>query len=431
MKMRFRFLGLRLIIIALLLTGLFLLNLQGKGDIRLFQQAGLFAGLILGGYLLEIFLHYEGDKLLIPTAMFITAIGLVFLTRMDTDVAIRQFWWANAGLVVFYAVLWGIRDYRRMGRFTYLWGAIAIFLLAVTLLFGMTSGGARSWFRLGGFGVEPEELVKVAVLIFLSAYLEKYEEILRIGTVQWGRFSLPDKRTIGPFILMAVFSLGLLAAQKSLGTALVFFVLFVLMLYVVTERNLYLLMAGPVFLLTGSLGYVLFNHVKVRVAVWLNPWEHITGGGYQIVQSLFAIGGGGIFGTGLGNGIGAFQVPAASTDFVFAVIAEELGFAGAVALLSLFLIMVLRAFVVSTRAKERFGQIMAAGIGILIGSETLIILAGVTKLLPLTGLPLPWVSYGGNSMLVHFLLLGLLANISHTSSAGSAHLQAKGKEYAT
>lgn len=153
-------------------------------------------------------------------------------------------------------------------------------------------------------------------------------------------------------------------------------------------------------------------------------------GGYQIAQSLFAIGGGKIIGTGLGNGIGASQVPAASTDFIFAIIAEELGFAGAMAVLMLFLIVVLRAFHISMKATDRFGQILAAGIGILVGTEAIIILAGVTKLLPLTGIPLPWVSYGGSSLLIHFLLLGILANISHAEAAGPMHSKHKGREYA-
>ena len=210
--------------------------------------------------------------------------------------------------------------------------------------------------------------------------------------------------------------------------ALLFYLLFVLMLYVVTERALYLGISIPIFLLTGTLGYKLFAHVRVRVMVWMNPWQDPTGMGYQIAQSLFAISGGGILGTGLGNGIGASTVPVASTDFIFSIIAEELGYAGAMAVLVLFLIVVMRAFVVSLRAKDRFGQILAAGIGILLGTETLIILAGVTKLLPLTGIPLPWVSYGGSSLIVHFILLGVLLNISNATAVGSHITKNKGRE---
>ncbi|MDR3288520.1 MAG: FtsW/RodA/SpoVE family cell cycle protein [Peptococcaceae bacterium] len=428
MNTLWRDLSLRLMSIAVLFIGLFVLCLQGKADWTFFVMAGIYTGLVLSGCLLEHLFHYQGDRLLLPAIQLITVIGLVFLTRINAALAWKQFIWVSVGLGLFYVILWGLKDYRRLGEIQYLWGLIAVVLLFITLIFGVTSGGARSWLRIGGLGFEPEELVKIALLIFLAVYLENHEKILRIGTVQWGRISVPDWRTFGPFLLMAAFSLGILAAQKSLGTALVFYLLFVMMLYIVTERGFYLAMALPTFLGTGILGYVLFGHVRVRVSAWLNPWQDVTGGGYQIAQSLFAISGGGVLGSGLGNGIGAVQVPAAATDFIFAVIAEELGFAGAVALVGVFLLVIFRAFIISAGAGERLGQILAAGIGVLLATETLMILAGVTKLLPLTGIPLPWVSYGGSSMLIHFLLLGLLVNISAGAAEQKALLGAKGKE---
>ena len=420
----------RSLILGMMWVGLSLLKWESVKN-QLFWQAVVFTAIVLLGILMEEFLHYQGDPYILPTVQAIMALGLVFVVRINPEVALRQFWWANIGLLIFYAVLWAIRDYRKLGRLRYLWGLLAVGLLLVTLLFGYAAGGAKSWLHIGGIGIEPEEFVKLALLLFMATYLEENEELLRVGTVQWGRFSLPDWRTLGPFIIMVAFVLGILAAQKSLGTALVFYMLFVLMLYVVTERALYLGISLPIFLLTGTAGYMLFRHVRVRVMVWMNPWQDPTGGGYQIAQSLFAIGGGKILGTGLGNGIGASTVPAASTDFIFSVIAEELGFAGAMAVLVLFLIVVMRAFAISLRTKDRFGQILAAGIGILLGTETLIILAGVTKLLPLTGIPLPWVSYGGSSLIVHFILLGVLLNISNATAVGSYSSKNKGREYAT
>jgi len=414
-----------------------LLLLKESLSTQLLWQALIFSSIVLVGSLLEQIFHYQGDPYILPVVQAILALGLVFVVRIEpeariyTGQAMHQFWWANIALVIFYAVLFMIQDYRKLGRLRYLWGLLAVVLLLVTLLFGSQAGGATSWLSLGGITIQPEEFVKLALLLFMARYLEENEELLRVGTVQWGRFSLPDWRTLGPFIIMVVFILGILAAQKSLGTALVFYMLFVLMIYVVTERALYLGISVPIFLFTGTVGYMLFRHVRVRVMVWMNPWQDISGGGYQIAQSLFAIGGGGILGTGLGNGIGASTVPAASTDFIFSVIAEELGFAGAMAVLVLFLIVVLRAFGISLKAKDRFGQILAAGIGILLGTETLIILAGVTKLLPLTGIPLPWVSYGGSSLIVHFILLGVLLNISNATAVGSHSTKNKGKEHAT
>lgn len=418
----------RVLIIGLLWTGLFLMKADGKLKTELLWQGIIFSLILLLGSLLEHLWNYQGDPFLLPVVQAILAIGLVFLVRIRPESAMRQFWWASLGLIIFYGVLFGLNDYRLLGRFRYLWGLMAVTLLLITLLFGATRGGATSWLGIGGISVEPEEFVKLVSLLFLASYLGEHQEILRVGTIQFGKLSLPDWRTLGPFVVMAAFSLGLLAAQKSLGTALVFYSLFVLLLYVVTERPLYLGLALPIFIITSILGYFLFSHVRLRVEVWLHPWQDPTGGGYQIAQSLFAIGGGRILGTGFGNGIGAYQVPAASTDFIFSVIAEELGFTGAMAMLCLFLIIIMRAFVVSLKALDRFGQILAAGIGILIGAETLIILAGVTKLLPLTGIPLPWVSYGGSSLLVHFLLLGLLSNISHSTEKGA--FRNRGREYA-
>lgn len=420
---------LRLLNLIILWVGLGVLYADGRSNGQILWQAALFSLLLLLGFVVEKLTSFKGDPLLLAVVQLIVIIGLVFLARIKPALAIRQFWWANIGLFAFYFVIYGLKDYRKLGRFQYLWGLAAIAMLFLTLLFGVTSGGATSWLSIGGFSFEPEELVKIVLLLFLAAYLAEHEEILRVGTVQIGYFSLPDWRTLGPFILMGGFSLGLLAAQKSLGTALVFYSLFVLMLYAVTERPLYLGVSLPVLMATGFLGYVLFGHVRVRVATWLHPWADSSGAGYQISQSLFAIGGGKVLGTGLGNGIGAFQVPASSTDFIFSVIAEEIGFAGAMAVLLLFLIVVLRAFLISLRAVDRFGQILAAGIGILIGTETLVILAGVTKLLPLTGIPLPWVSYGGSSILIHFLSLGILGNISQISAADPLNLKNNERGY--
>ncbi|MGI6449897.1 MAG: FtsW/RodA/SpoVE family cell cycle protein [Desulfitobacteriia bacterium] len=408
--------SLRVLTLTIMWIGLGVLKSVNMLDSGFYFQAALFSLLVIAGSVAEFMFNYEGDGNLLPVVQTVLAIGLVFLVRINPSLAQDQFVWANLGLIVFYVILFGLRDYRKLEEYQYLWGFGALVLLLVTLFFGVTIGGATSWIRFGHFGFQPEELVKVTLLLFMASYLDNNRELLRVGTFQIGRLSLPDRKTLGPFAFIGIFVLGLLAAQKSLGTALVFFLLMVFIIYMVTERLLYLLLAFPVMLMTAAAGYLLFGHVRVRIATWLNPWAEYTEGGFQIAQSLFAISGGKLLGTGLGNGIGAYQIPLADTDFIFAVMAEELGFAGAMAVICLFIIIVLRALAIGVKAVDRFGQILAAGIGILIGVEVLIILAGVTKLLPLTGLPLPWMSYGGSSMLTHFLLLGLLANISHCSS---------------
>lgn len=415
--------SLRILTLLILWTGIGVLKTGNMANSQFLWQAAVFSILVVAGAVVEIFFAYDGDRNLLPVVQTILAIGLVFLVRIKPAMAEDQFVWANIGLMVYYFILFGLKDYKKLGDYQYLWGLAALVLLFITLIFGATINGSTSWLKFGQFGFQTEELVKVTLLLFMASYLDNNKELLRIGTIQAGRFSIPDKKTLGPFVFIGVFVLGLLAAQKSLGTALVFFLLMVFIIYMVTERMLYLLVSLPVIALTGTAGYLLFGHVRVRVATWLNPWIDSSGGGFQIAQSIFAISGGKLLGTGLGNGIGAYQIPHADTDFIFSVIAEEIGFAGAMAVISLFIVVVLRAFAVSIKAVDRFGQILAAGIGILIGVEALIILAGVTKMLPLTGLPLPWMSYGGSSMTVHFLLLGLLTNISHSSSLAVSDVQ--------
>ncbi|MCL1852626.1 MAG: FtsW/RodA/SpoVE family cell cycle protein [Peptococcaceae bacterium] len=392
------------------------LFLQGRADWGQLYFLGIFAGLVLLGALLEFFRHCRGDSLLFSIVLMIMCVGLVFVTRVDAELASRQLIWASIGIVVYYAVVFGLKDYRRLGNYSFIWGILALLLLVVTLVLGETVGGATSWLDFGGFSVQPEEMVKVCSLLFLASYLNANRELLSIGSAQVGPFSLPGRQVIGPFLLLMVLVLGFLAAQKSLGTAMVFFFLFVLLMYLVTGRKLYLAASLPLAAFCAGLGYLLFSHVRVRVDTWINPWPEAAGGGYQIAQSLFAISAGGLFGTGLGQGIAAYKVPIAESDFIFAVIAEETGFAGAMALIALFMILIIRCFIVSMRSVDRFGQILAGGIGILIGVETLVILAGVLKLFPLTGLVLPWVSYGGNSLVLHLLLLGLLTNMSHMSA---------------
>lgn len=414
--------------IALLWLGLGLLYTSGKQVDNFIWQAAIFSVVLLAYYALSVLLGYKGDRFLFPAVMCLTAIGLVVIARIDPELAKRQFLWVTCGIGVAALCMWGIKDYRRLARYQYVWALLVLILLAVTLIFGATRGGATSWLGVGSLSFEPEEFVKIAMIIFLAIYLKNNRELLTIGTVQVGRFSVPEPRVFGPLALLVGVSLLLLAAQKSLGTALVFYGVALFMVYLATEKGSYLLLGIPVFLGTGFLGYKLFHHVQTRVEIWLNPWSTVYAQGSQIAQSLFAIGSGGLFGLGLGHGLGATRIPASETDFIFAVIAEEFGFIGAMAILLLFIVIIYRCFVIALKANDEFGTLLAGGLGFLFALEALIIVAGVTKLLPLTGIPLPWVSYGGSSFLVHMFLLGCLSNISHISeSYGTASQLRVGK----
>jgi len=411
--------------IIMLWVGLGILQLQGKGVDRIIWQASMFSLVVLAYALINYLLGFAGDRFLFPAVTCLLAFGLVVLVRINPELAQRQFWWATFGTAVAAISLWGLRDYRRLARYQYTWALIAVVLLVITTFFGVTTGGATSWLKFGFLSVEPEEPVKLIMIIFLANYLKNNRELLSVGTVQVWRFSLPEPRILGPLAMMVGVSLMLLAAQKSLGTALVFYGVALFMVYLATEKGYYLLLGVPVFLATGFLGYKLFQHVQVRVEIWLNPWQSVYGNGSQIAQSLFAIGNGGLFGMGLGQGFGAVKIPAAETDFIFSVIAEEFGLIGAMGILLLFVLIIYRCFVIALKANDEFGTILAGGLGLLFSFEALIILAGVTKLLPLTGIPLPWVSYGGSSLLVHMFMVGCLSNISHISQCHSITSQVK------
>ncbi|MCL1918174.1 MAG: FtsW/RodA/SpoVE family cell cycle protein [Peptococcaceae bacterium] len=419
--------------LGVLWLGWGILVLQGKAPWEVWQL-GVFSGLVIIGMFVEYVTRFRGDGVLLSLVLMIMSMGLVFVMRIDADLGNKDLSmhivWACVGIVAYYGVVFGLKDYRRLGNYRYLWGVLAVILLGVTLVFGMSQFGATRWFQVGALSVQPEEMVKVCALLFLAAYLNANKELLSIGNIQLGPLSLPGRRVIGPFLMLMVLVLGSLAAQRSLGTAMVFFFLFVLMMYLVTGRKLYLVSSLPLAGVCAVLAYFLFSHVRVRVDGWLDPWADVAGDGYQMAQSLFALAAGGIFGTGLGQGAGASQIPVAESDFIFAVIAEELGFIGAVALIALFIVLIVRCFVTSLRVVDRFGQILAAGVGILLGVESLVILAGVLKLFPLTGLVLPWVSLGGNSLVLHFLLLGLLANMSHMSARiGPGAVAKRGEVY--
>ncbi|HWJ03323.1 MAG TPA: FtsW/RodA/SpoVE family cell cycle protein, partial [Verrucomicrobiae bacterium] len=227
--------------VLIMWLGLGILYLMGKGIEQFVWQASLFTLSVLAYAILNTLLGYKGDRFLMPCVLCLTSIGLILLARINPNLAARQFWWATFGVGVAGAGFWGLRDYRRLTRYQYIWAAVALALLSITLLFGATSGGATSWFRIGGVGVEPEELVKLTMIIFLANYLRNNRELLAVGTIQVWRFSIPEPRVLGPLALMVGLSLLILAAQKSLGTALVFYGVALFMVFMATERSAYLL----------------------------------------------------------------------------------------------------------------------------------------------------------------------------------------------
>jgi cell division protein FtsW (lipid II flippase) len=301
---------------------------------------------------------------------------------------------------------------RWLKRYRYTWLAVAFALLAATFVLGVNplGRGLRLWLGAGGLYLQPSELLKVPLLVYLARYLSEHHALLASRE----RRPLLDRERLPylfPLLITWALSLVLLVLQRDLGTASIFFLVFLAMLYLATEDLTYLAGGAVLLLASAVAGYFLYDVVAQRIDIWWNPWPDAQGRAFQIVQSLYAIANGGLLGQGLGQGVPTY-VPAVHTDFPFTAIAEEFGLSGALALLMCYAALVLRAARAATRTPDPFQAFLAAGISLLFGLQSFIIVAGNLKVAPLTGVTLPFVSYGGSSLLASFVLLALLVRIS-------------------
>ncbi|GEA15092.1 MAG: hypothetical protein PWR22_263 [Moorella sp. (in: firmicutes)] len=367
---------------------------------------GYALALLLGGFwgahLILRATRHGGDQYLLPLAATLTALGLTFLFRLDPGLAYRQIIWTIMGLLVLIVVAVGFRDYQRLEHYPYLFLSLGLFFLLITVLLGTRIGGAKSWLTLGSFRMQPVEAVKVLMVMYLAGYLSDKRELLIQGA---GRLSW------GPLLVAVALAVLLLVLQRDLGSALILLITFLAMLYLATGKLRFCVAGGALFSLGAVLAYLVFPYLRARIAVWINPWADYSGAGYQVVQALITLGSGGIFGTGLGLGYSEV-IPAVATDFIFATMGEEMGLMGSLGVILLYLLFALRGFRAALRAPEEQGVLLAGGLTVLCTFQALIIMAGVSKLLPLTGVTLPFVSYGGSSLVISYLLLALLLNVS-------------------
>jgi cell division protein FtsW (lipid II flippase) len=301
---------------------------------------------------------------------------------------------------------------RVLSRLKYTAGALALLLMVVTMVWGETSHGARLWLGIEGlFQFQPGELAKVLMAIFLAGYVAEKGDIIRAQCKPRRGVALPGLKYVGPLLLVVLFCLAIFVVQRDLGAAALFFGLFVAVTYLATGRKTYAFLSILLFV-GGMVGaFYLFPHVRVRFDAWLNPWGDPMKGGYQILQGLFSMGGGGFSGVGLGRGFPE-SLPAAPTDMIFAVAGEETGLLGCTALLLLYVLITYRSFALGWRAVNPFVGLLATCLAIVFGLQTLVIVGGVLRVIPLTGITLPFVSYGGTSVVVNFAALGLLLAIS-------------------
>lgn len=374
----------------------------------------------------------HADPTLLPLAVLLNGLGIVFVRRVDlaTDgtLAASQTVWSIVSIGVMCALLLVLREVRQLGRYQYTFGLATIVLLLLPLVPGLTAGvinGAQLWIRVAGMTFQPGELAKITMIVFLAGYLERNRALLSVATQRLGPLLLPAPRYLAPVLAGAGVALVVMAGLRDLGSALLLFGAFVAVLYVATGRIAYPVVGGVAFAAGAAIAYQLFSHVRVRVSIWLDPWSQVQDSGYQIAQSLFALGTGGL--TGTGPGFGRPQdIPFSSTDAIFSVVGEELGLLGATALLLAFLLLAVRGFKIALTARDELSTLLAVGLTVTIAFQAFVIVGGLTRLVPLTGITLPFVSYGGSSLLANYLLIGLLLRISDESRAQAIGRQQRG-----
>lgn len=370
-------------------------------------------GLFFGAHVATRFLAPEADGLLLPLAGLLNGLGYVFIARLDEDLAAQQAVWTFLGVGLYVATLVVVRRSRDLEGYRYTLLLIGLSLLLMPMLpgIGQTINGSRIWVRIGPINFQPGEFAKLALAIFFASYIVDKRELFRSGTWKLGPLRLPEPRHAAPLVLAWGASLLVMVRQRDLGTSLLFFMLFLIVLWVGTERVAYLLVGVFMFAGGAYVSWRYFSHVQTRVDAWLDPWVDPLGGGYQIVEAQFGLASGGLTGTGPGRGYPG-RVPAAETDFIFTTIGEELGLFGATAVLMAFVLIIGSGLKAALGANRSFSKLLATGLTGLLGVQAFIIIAGVIRVLPLTGVTLPFVSYGGSSLLANYALLALLMRIS-------------------
>jgi peptidoglycan glycosyltransferase len=363
------------------------------------------------------------DSMLLPLASLLNGIGYVFIVRIDEalkhphGLAGLQATWVILGMAAFVGTLVVLGESRMLERYRYTAGLIGLALLLLPLVpgVGQEINGSRIWVSLGPVNFQPGEFAKLALAVFFAGYLIDKRELLAVNR-SVGGLSLPDPKHLGPVIVAWGASLVIMISQRDLGSSLLFFTLFIVLLWVATERASYLAIGSMLFVAGAAFSIKAFNHVQERIDFWLNPWPHADArGGYQIVQAAYSMADGGVLGTGLNLG-SPTKVPLATTDFIFAAITEELGLVGSTAVLVAFLLLIGAGLRIAIQAGNGFDRLLAVGLTTLLGFQAFIIIAGVVRLLPLTGVTLPFMSYGGSSLLSNYVLLALLLRISDRSA---------------
>lgn len=352
------------------------------------------------------------DKWLFPLVMFFSCIGIIMLGRLKPVLCVPQLRWLLIGMAVMVLVLMMAKYFEEILQYQYILGVVTLFVLCLSLLFGTEIGGSKNWLILGPIQVQPSEFGKILLVLFLSSYLSDHRQMLTEVKKKFLFLDLPPLRFIAPLLCIWGIAILMFVIQRDLGSALLFFCMAVGMTYMATGSKSYVFIALCFFGVGALLSYALFSHVQVRFNIWLDPWADPTGQAYQVVQSLFAFGAGGMWGTGFAHGQ-PLLIPEVHTDFIFSAIGEEMGFLGCSAVMLGYMLFFYRGVKIALNCQRDLYMLSAAGFAVAFFLQAFIIIAGVTKFLPLTGITLPFISYGGSSMVSGFIMVGLLLALSN------------------
>ncbi len=365
------------------------------------------------------------DPAILPIVFVLSGVGITFVTRLAPSSAINQVIYLFVGIALMIGTLALVKNLDVVKRYKYTLGLAGIVLLLLPIFIGTDRYGSKLWIEIGSFTIQPGEFAKVAIVLFLAGYLSENRELLSIANHNILGFKVPRLRLLAPLFAVWGVCLAVVAFERDLGSALLFYTLFLIMLYVATGRISYVVI-GIVLLFVGGFGmYQLMGHVRTRFAIWLDPFADAQGGGYQLVQSLYSLADGGLVGTGIGRGMPDY-IPVVASDFIFSAIGEEMGLLGATGVILLFMLFAVRGLTTAARAKSDLAAFSATGLTAAISFQAFLIIGGVTKLIPLTGVTLPFMSQGGSSLLASFIIVGLLMRAGDEATGRETELTGTG-----
>jgi len=419
-----------LVVAITLVTGSVSLGTAMTGTVGLFDPWGLgiYLAALLGAHAAQVLAGRRTDQILLPTVGMLGGLSLLLMERLPQDLVIQRFFGTSFGLAevqliwlvgaIVVATTLGIvvRSDNWLRRYKYTWAVVGVGLLLLTFVLGTEINGQRLTLQVGPISGQPSELLKVILVVFLAGYLSENRALLVDQDTRVGPLRLPPLPYLAPMVAMWAIALGIVVVQRDLGAALLFFGVFLALLYAATGR-ISLVIIGLVLFLVGSAAMAnVFEHIRTRIDIWIDPFSDPLGAGYQVIQALHAFARGGLLGMGLGGGLpeigGRPPIPEIHTDFPLAALGEELGIAGVLAILGLYLVIIQRGLRIGVAAADDYRSLLAIGLALVIGIQAFIIAAGNLKVLPLTGVTLPFISYGGSSLLANALVVGLLLALS-------------------